>query len=106
MRPRTCEQDFEGDFGAFKKGDVVLEFRKYEPVTSGSSYYKCTDKIFAVYAEVIVARNMHLEAPPGAVRTTRDTRLHLPKPEQDRIATAIVNMPDWCEESDSEEDSE
>ena len=63
-------------------------------------------QIFAVYAEVVVARNVHLEAPPGVVRTTRDTRLHLPKPEQDRIATAIVNMPDWCEESDSEEDSE
>ena len=81
---------------------MVLEFEKYEPVTLGSSYYIHTDKLFTVYAEVVVARNVHLDLPSG--RVTRDSRLHLPKVERERITDAIADMPDWCEDSDSEED--
>ena len=96
------EHNFEGEFGVFKSGDVVLDFQKYEPVTSGSLYYTRTDKIFTVYAEVVIARKVQLEAPSG--RLTRDSRLHLPKVEQERITNAIADMPDWCEDSDSEDD--
>ena len=63
----------KGDvFGRFLKGDEVLEIRKLEPISHGSSRYTRTDKTFDVFAEDVRLSNVHLhevapEIPGGRV---------------------------------------
>ena len=92
------ERHFQTEFGPYEPGDWVVDFQKYEPVAPGSSYYIRTTKLFPVYAEVIVARKVHLE--PSTRRVTRDTRFHLEKGEVERIMSAVDEMPDWYEAPD------
>ena len=56
--PRTVAEDFESYLGKFKAGDVVLDVRKLEPVSLGSSHYIYTDKTFPIFVEDIRKRKM------------------------------------------------
>ena len=56
--PRTVAEDFESALGQFKVGDKVLDVRKLEPVSLGSSHYVYTDKNFPVFIEDIRKRKM------------------------------------------------
>ena len=56
--PHTITEDFESYLGKFKVGDLVLDVRKLEPVSLGSSHYTYTDKTFPVFIEDIRKRKM------------------------------------------------
>ena len=48
--------------GPMKKGDNVINFRKFEPVQLGSEVYKLTDKEWPVYVEHIAVREVLLQS--------------------------------------------
>ena len=58
--PRTVSTDFESMMGLFKAGDRVLDVRKLESVSLGSSHYAYTDKTFPIFIEDIRKRKMNL----------------------------------------------
>ena len=91
---------FETEFGPIQKGDWVIKIQKFEPVTLGSSFYKLTDKIFVVYVENIVARNVILE-PSNGTRASRHTSWDLAQSELKRITTGLADMPDWYDAPDT-----
>ena len=92
--------DSETEFGTIQKGDWVIKIQKFEPVTLGSSFYKLTDKIFVVYVENIVARNVILE-PSNGTRASRHTSWDLAQSELKRITTGLADMPDWYDAPDT-----
>ena len=71
--PRTVAEDFESYLGKFKAGDAVLDVRKLEPVSLGSSHYIYTDKTFPVFVEDIRKRMMqdYLEEVDHSRRSSR-----------------------------------
>ena len=71
--PRKVVEAFESHLGSFKPGDIVLDVRKLEPVSLGSSHYIYTDKTFPVFVEDIRKRNMqyHLSEVDHSRRSSR-----------------------------------
>ena len=71
--PRKVADDFESELGKFKSGDMVLDVRKLEPVSLGSSHYIYTDKTFPVFVEDIRKRKMedYLEEVNHSKRSSR-----------------------------------
>jgi len=67
------EKDFESNLGNFKSGDMVLDVRKLEPVSAGSSHYEYTEKVFPIFVEDIRKRRMaeHLCEADLSRRSTR-----------------------------------
>lgn len=55
---RTIQTAEESYMGRFEPGDVVLDVRKLEPTSVGSSMYEYTDKKFPVFVEDIRKRKM------------------------------------------------
>ena len=84
-------------------GDLVIDFRKFEPVQLGSQIYILTDKQWPVYFENIALRNVRLQPLssvelPDFSSTTLDVnmRLVLPAEERRRILLAIPREAwDW-----------
>lgn len=56
--PYTVSEGFESHMGEFKTGDVVLDVRKMEPTSFGSSMYEFTEKTFPIFVEDVRMRNM------------------------------------------------
>ena len=82
--------------GPMKKGDNVINFRKFEPVQLGSEVYKLTDKEWPVYVEHIAVREVLLqslstEKLPDFSSSTfdADTRFLLSAEQRRRILLAI-----------------
>lgn len=63
----------ESYMGRFEVGDMVLDVRKLEPTSVGSSMYEFSDKTFPVFVEDIRKRNMqhHLEKVDTSRRSSR-----------------------------------
>lgn len=59
--------------GRFEVGDMVLDVRKLEPTSVGSSMYEFSDKRFPIFVEDIRKRNMqhHLEKMDTSRRSSR-----------------------------------
>lgn len=71
--PYTIQVALESYMGQFKPGDVVLDVRKLEPTSAGSSMYELTDKCFPVFVEDIRKRNVeqHLQKVDVSRRSAR-----------------------------------
>lgn len=61
--PRVVDSSFESYMGKFVPGDKILDVRKLEPTSAGSSMYEYSDKRFPIFVEDVRKRNMqqHLE---------------------------------------------
>ena len=57
--PRILTAHEESYLGRFEIGDEVLDVRKFEPTSLGSSMFELSDKVFPVFVEDIRKRNMH-----------------------------------------------
>ena len=63
--PRILTAHEESYLGRFEIGDEVLDVRKFEPTSLGSSMFELSDKVFPVFVEDIRKRNMHNFGAPG-----------------------------------------
>lgn len=59
--PYIIQTELESYMGLFKPGDCVIDVKKLEPISMGSSMFETTDKIFPVFVEDIRKRNMQNE---------------------------------------------
>ena len=71
--PREVETEFDSYFGHFERGDKVLNVRKLEPLSLGSSLYQRTEKEFPIFIEDVRKRNMqqHLQPVDLSRRSSR-----------------------------------